>query len=46
MRRVLYAERGAKFLNGMRKEDTCSFQVYDELMTLHGPKKPVIRPWS
>ena len=31
-------DRGAKFLNGIRKESSNSFQVHDEIMTLHGPK--------
>ena len=28
----------AKFLNGIGKESGGSFQVHDEIMTLHGPK--------
>ena len=31
-------ERGAKFLNGIRKESGNSFRVHDEFMTLQGPK--------
>ena len=31
-------DRGAKFLNGIRKESGNSFQVHDEFMTLQGPK--------
>jgi hypothetical protein len=32
-------DRGAKFLNGIRKESGSSFQVHDEFMTQQGPKK-------
>jgi hypothetical protein len=35
---VVVGEWGAKFLNGIRKEVVNSFQVYDEFMTLQGPK--------